>query len=99
MASGLQYHIQAMRKPVTLLLWAAILMCGCSRLPQQKVTTKVAEATQTAYPLAVGTVLRVRLYHAIDVSKVRIGDSFIASLLASVNSNDQAVLPKGTVVR
>jgi hypothetical protein len=50
-------------------------------------------------PLRQGTLLRVRLYHAIDMRQARHGDSFIASLSAPVVVADKTVLPKGTVVR
>jgi hypothetical protein len=50
-------------------------------------------------PLPAGTVLRVRLYHAIDTRQARHGDSFIASLSSPVTVDDKTVIPKGTVVR
>lgn len=51
------------------------------------------------WPLPVGTLLRVRLYHAIDTRQTRHGDSFIGSLAAPVTIGDNTVLPKGAVVR
>ena len=50
-------------------------------------------------PIPVGTVLRVRLYHAIDTNRSRPGDSFVASLSAPITVDEKTVLPKGTVVR
>jgi hypothetical protein len=50
-------------------------------------------------PLPAGTILRVRLYNAIDTSRTRNGDSFIASLSAPITVDEKTILPKGTVVR
>ena len=49
--------------------------------------------------LPAGTVLRVRLYHAIDTNRTQFGDSFVGSLSTPVTLEDKTVLPKGTVVR
>ncbi len=46
-----------------------------------------------------GTILRVRLYNAIDSSRSRNGDAFVASLSVPVTVDEKTILPKGTVVR
>jgi hypothetical protein len=45
-----------------------------------------------------GTILRVRLYNAIDSGRSRSGDAFVASLSAPVTVDEKTILPKGTVV-
>ena len=49
-------------------------------------------------PLPAGTILRVRLYNAIDTGRTRNGDSFIASLSAPITVDERTILPKGTIV-
>lgn len=61
--------------------------------------TPPANQAETKRPLPAGTVLRVRLYHAIDTNQTQPGDSFVASLSSPVTVDDKTVLPKGTVVR
>lgn len=56
-----------------------------------------SEETKTSLP--VGTVFRVRLYHAIDTSRAQNGDSFLGSLSTPVTVNEKPVVPQGTVVR
>jgi hypothetical protein len=56
-------------------------------------------ASESRKRIPAGTILRVRLYTAIDTSRNHDGDSFIASLSAPITVDEKTVLPKGTVVR
>jgi hypothetical protein len=92
-----------------------LLLSGCANSPVSPPSAQVPAPGQDApsnspvsaapdvpagrTPLPAGTVLRVRLYHAIDTRQARHGDSFIASLSSPVTVDDKTVVPKGTVVR
>jgi outer membrane lipoprotein SlyB len=81
----------------------ALSLSACTAPPTASTATAPESApppvAEQRKPLPAGTILRVRLYNAIDTSHTRNGDSFIASLSAPITVDEKTVLPKGTVVR
>lgn len=90
-----------MKKPDQFILLALLIMglVGCSNPPQKTKLDESEIQEQPVYPLPAGTIMRVKLYHPIDIGRVQSGDSFVGSLAAPVHLGDKLVLPQGTVVR
>ena len=95
---------------IVLAILAALGFSACTTAPVAPATTE-GIAAETTPPVnrpepvspqkksvPAGTILRVRLYNAIDSGRHRSGDAFVASLSAPVTVEDTTVLPKGTIV-
>ena len=95
---------------IILAILAALGFSACTThplLPQRRgellaETTPAVNRPEPVSPqkksVPAGTILRVRLYNAIDSGRHRSGDAFVASLSAPVTVEDNTVLPKGTIV-
>jgi hypothetical protein len=66
--------------------------------PADSRPSPVEPALEQKRSVPAGTILRVRLYNAIDSGRSRSGDAFVASLSAPVTVDEKTILPKGTVV-